>query len=727
MASVPQSKARGKAKPKRADFFFRGEGQRRALDYFRYALEKGRGVFALKGPAGVGKTTIARQVIQEWKAPADAVILLSGERVGGNGVYRQLAAGLGLAHYSLPQPKLLDALERNFSARLSKGGRSLLIVDDADHLQQADLGELSRLCQLQKSGHPLLQVFLIGRRLQFTEGTQRGKSGGIEHLIGSYQLAPLATTDIDDFMQGWAEFEGYKDLPRLPAEMCERVAEWSECLPRKLKRFCEQVRGILAKGRGLAWDVAIVERLIESANSAFFAVQPSPPPVDFTVGSDTGPKLPGPLRMGPVASAGLQPKRETPVPDNSQAVAVTEVLPALEIPKSERSRSASANRAAQRRDAINTPLVAVCATVEEAYVLAPLIKSLAKQIGKCTVLVEPGELNAERPPWSSRSQRVVWRPLGAIAPTEDQQASALIEPLRTGAELLSSGNVKLLISVGNSDNTLGLSLAANKLGVPQVRVEAGRRLGAASKSHSMNQALLERLADCLLVSDSLSQVNLLMEGIQRKRIREIGNLRVDALASLLARDGIELGQAADPKRHGAHGTKSGCALVVLRDERTCKPGHIELLLRVLRDIGEMLPIRLLVSQPLMDALHPSGPVRQWRKWNIDMLALIDPIRSLELLVDARVVVTDTELMQVESTALRVPCITLSDETPWPITVESGGNRLCRFNPVEIIEAVTIALTEPLRRDTVPAMWDGQAAQRATHVLMTLLAEPRSTQ
>lgn len=687
------------------------------MDYLRYALEKGRGVFALTGAAGVGKTALARQVIQEWKTPHDAVVLLSGDRVGGNGVDRQLASALGLAHYSLPQPKLPGALERDFAVRLAKGGRSLLIIDDANHLQRGDLDELARLCQLQTSGHALVQVFLIGRRLRYAEPEQRGSAHGIAHLIGSYQLAPIATADIAEFVQGWAGHEGYRDLPRLPAALCERIASWSEGRPRMLKRYCEQVRGVVAKGRGLVWDGALVERLIAGASDAFHAVHASAPPVDFTVGSDTGTLRLDPDHTGAPASA--QSPRHDASPPGSLATGavVTEVLPAVDADASD--PPAPAMTTAAPRYAADTPVVALCATVEEAYVLAPLIKMAAKRIGPCTMLVEPGELNTERPPWNSRSRSVVWRPLNVAKSNQGQALEALAAAMRTGAALLNSKAVKVLLSLGNSDNALGLALAAHKLGVPQARVEAGRRATGAER-HSMNQVLLERLADCLLVSDSLAQVNLLMEGIARNRVREVGNLRVDALASLLARNGIELARAADPDRHGAHGAKTGYALVVLRDERTCGSGQLELLLRVLRDIGEMLPIRLLVSQALMDALHPAGPVRQWRKWNIDMLALVDPVRSLDLLVEARILITDSELMQVEASALRVPCITLGDETPWPITVESGGNRLCGLNPVEIIDVVSSALTEPLRRDTVPTLWDGQAAQRATHALMALL-------
>lgn len=724
MASVPQSKNGSKKSTKRARYFFRGDSQRRAIDYLRYALEKGRGAFALHGPAGVGKTVVARQVIREWKANADAAVLLPGERVGGNGVYRLFAGALGLNQYSMPQPEIISALESNFSTRLSKGGRSLLIIDDADHLRRVDLDELAVLCELQKSGHPLLQVFLIGRRLRFTEPELRGKPGGIAHLIGSYQLAPLGVNEVADFIAGWGEYEGYKELARLSPAQCERVAEWSEGRPRKLTRFCEQARGILAKGRGLVWDNALIERLVAAANDTFLSVQPPSPPVDYTVGGTSGTLSIDSLQSGPnvpVKNKLAATVAEDAAASTQRAAASADAQAKLVL---QPQPPTPPTKLAALREAITTPLVAVCATIEEAYVLAPLVKALAKQIGKCTLLVEPGEINPERPPWNSRTQRVRWRAFDIARSAEPHHAGILNEALQRGSALMSNDAPKLFLSMGNSDVALGLALAAHKLGLRQVRVEAGRRWGGASKSDSMNQALLERLADCLLVSDSLTQVNLLMEGIQRSRVREVGNLRVDALASLLARDGVDFAQAADPERHGARGAATGCALVVLRDERTGIPGNIELLLRVLRDIGEMMPIRLLVSQALMDALHASEPVRQWRRWNIDMLALVDPVRSLELLVDARVVVTDSDFMQVEATALRVPCITLAEQTSWPITIESGSNRLCRLSPVEIIDAVTIALTEPLRRDSVPVMWDGQAAQRATHAVMALLAGER---
>jgi UDP-N-acetylglucosamine 2-epimerase (non-hydrolysing) len=88
---------------------------------------------------------------------------------------------------------------------------------------------------------------------------------------------------------------------------------------------------------------------------------------------------------------------------------------------------------------------------------------------------------------------------------------------------------------------------------------------------------------------------------------------------------------------------------------------------------------------------------------------------VDLVEGSHAVITDSGGLQVESTALGIPCVTVRDTTEWPETIECGANRLVP-DPVEIPEAIDSIrrLDDPPR----PEGWDGMAAVRALDCLRT---------
>jgi UDP-N-acetylglucosamine 2-epimerase (non-hydrolysing) len=101
--------------------------------------------------------------------------------------------------------------------------------------------------------------------------------------------------------------------------------------------------------------------------------------------------------------------------------------------------------------------------------------------------------------------------------------------------------------------------------------------------------------------------------------------------------------------------------------------------------------------------------------------IIDPVGYLDflqLLANARLVLTDSGGIQEESCILQVPCVTLRDNTERPETVTVGSNRIAGVEPERI-------LVEALAADGAPRSWanpfgDGRAAQRIVDVVARVL-------
>jgi UDP-N-acetylglucosamine 2-epimerase (non-hydrolysing) len=101
------------------------------------------------------------------------------------------------------------------------------------------------------------------------------------------------------------------------------------------------------------------------------------------------------------------------------------------------------------------------------------------------------------------------------------------------------------------------------------------------------------------------------------------------------------------------------------------------------------------------------------------LRILDPIGYLDflkLIASARLVLTDSGGIQEETTILKVPCLTLRENTERPITLEVGSNRLVGSDPAKIIAAHREIIAGRAASSEIPPLWDGHAAERIVDVL-----------
>lgn len=284
-------------------------------------------------------------------------------------------------------------------------------------------------------------------------------------------------------------------------------------------------------------------------------------------------------------------------------------------------------------------------------------------------------------------------------------------------EELQAQKPQSVIVVGDVNSTLACALVAKKMGIALVHVEAGLRSFDRAMPEEINRLATDAIADLLLVTEETGLMNLVREGVQRDRVRFVGNLMIDSLR-------FHLRKARDRDTRQRLGVPSGHPYGVVTLHR---PSNVDDI-RVLSGIVEALSV---ISQelPLWFSVHPRTKERmdasgQIMPEGIHMTGPLGYLDFLSLMEGSAAVLTDSGGIQEETTALRIPCLTLRENTERPITISQGTNVLAGTSKETILRAWREQREQP-KIGAIPELWDGFAAERCVDAIAAFLHVPRT--
>ncbi len=237
----------------------------------------------------------------------------------------------------------------------------------------------------------------------------------------------------------------------------------------------------------------------------------------------------------------------------------------------------------------------------------------------------------------------------------------------------------LVIVYGDTNSTLAGALATSKLHIPLAHVEAGLRSFNKKMPEEINRIVADHLSDILFCPTETAVENLKNEGIL-KGVYLVGDIMFDALMHFL-----KLSQEKSRILEELNLTpKSYLLLTIHRAENT---DNVERLKSILSALGES-------GKNIIFPIHPRTKNRirefgleNYLTSNIRVIAPVGYLDMLELEKNAYAILTDSGGVQKEAFWLKVPCITLREETEWVETVKYKWNILVGANKDKILEAL----------------------------------------
>lgn len=277
-----------------------------------------------------------------------------------------------------------------------------------------------------------------------------------------------------------------------------------------------------------------------------------------------------------------------------------------------------------------------------------------------------------------------------------------------------------ILVVGDVNSTVACCLVGSKMGVPLIHVEAGLRSFDRGMPEEINRLVTDCLSDMLFCTEQSGVENLLKEGTAPAKIHMVGNVMIDTLIKnqeKAARSTIieDLGL-----------TGRDFALVTLhRPSNVDHAETMEGLTRVLEHVQRRIPVVFPIHPRTRARLAEHG--LQERFQSMENLISIEPagyLDFLKLMSASRIVLSDSGGIQEETTILRVPCLTLRENTERPVTCEVGSNYLVGVCPDKIIHVFESVMNGSARQPQIPPLWDGNAAERIAAIIVETLCSKR---
>ncbi|KMQ52122.1 UDP-N-acetylglucosamine 2-epimerase [Chitinispirillum alkaliphilum] len=231
---------------------------------------------------------------------------------------------------------------------------------------------------------------------------------------------------------------------------------------------------------------------------------------------------------------------------------------------------------------------------------------------------------------------------------------------------------------GDTNSTLAGALAACKLNIDVIHIEAGLRSYKKSMPEEVNRILTDQMSALLLCPSIKAKENLHSEGIT-ENVYVCGDVMGDLFFSCLER---AKNKQSDILCSAGIGSEPFSVLTCHRDGATHSPQIIKDILSAVNQLGVKVVFPV---HPRTKNLIRDNGIKLPE--NVKELSPLGYLNMIALMHRAQFIMTDSGGMQKEAYWMGKPCFTLREETEWVETVQNGWNVLTGTNSARILQSV----------------------------------------
>lgn len=261
---------------------------------------------------------------------------------------------------------------------------------------------------------------------------------------------------------------------------------------------------------------------------------------------------------------------------------------------------------------------------------------------------------------------------------------------------------------GDTNSTLAGALAASKLNIEIIHIEAGLRSNNNSMPEELNRIITDRISSLLFCPTVKALRNLVNEGFRnfRSKMFQVGDVMYDnALyySGLASKIPLTTINAKPPG-------KRSILCTFHRAENTDDLVRLETIIRALNDLSTGYNVIVPIHPRTQQIITNHG-----FRTDFEIKKPQSYLEMINLIINSDLIVTDSGGLQKEAFFFKKFCITLRDETEWTELVDNGVNALTGADYNKILSSVDkyLSVTYP---EVENLYGDGHAAEKICQII-----------
>ena len=277
-----------------------------------------------------------------------------------------------------------------------------------------------------------------------------------------------------------------------------------------------------------------------------------------------------------------------------------------------------------------------------------------------------------------------------------------------------------VIVYGDTNSTIAGALAASKIHIPVIHIEAGLRSFNKAMPEEINRIACDHMSTLLFTPSETGHRNLLNEGIKndQKEAASIDNPKIYLCGDIMYDNSLYFSAMSEQKseilKELEITTDEFILCTIHRDTNTDDTANLNAIFRALLRIQKtsnlkiVLPLHPRTKEKLNSHLNETLLTELNQNKNFKIIPPLGFLDIISLEKNARLIITDSGGLQKEAFFFQKPCVILREQTEWIEIVENGNALIAGANELKIISSVETLIK---RTDfTYPNLYgDGNAA------------------
>ncbi|HET9792930.1 MAG TPA: AAA family ATPase [Thermoanaerobaculia bacterium] len=219
-------------------FLFFSDRHREAFNHVLFGIRERKGFIQLTGEVGAGKTTVCRAILEEL-GPAYRTALVLNPCMTAAQLFRTILTEFGLPRRA-DRTASLETLNRFLLEQVGEQRDVVLIIDEAQDLDDDLLEQVRLLSNLETDRRKLLQIVLIGQPELREKLDARGLRQLRQRITVRYHLTPLDRGETERYIEHRMNVAGCDRAPTFTPWAIRRIHGYSRGIPRLINAAADK-------------------------------------------------------------------------------------------------------------------------------------------------------------------------------------------------------------------------------------------------------------------------------------------------------------------------------------------------------------------------------------------------------------------------------------------------------------------------------------------------------